>query len=902
MKKVLSITLSILMMISTASVAPFAAHALDASGTCGENVTYTFDESTGELVISGTGEMYETSPFSNNTNIKTVVINEGVTSLPKNAFSSCEQILIISLPESLISIGENAFYSCKKLASVNIPSGVTTINKQTFYNCVTLVKITIPEGVSSIGERAFGSCTKLSSLSLPSTIKTIEKYAFASSGLTRINLPDGLTSIAQETFSGCGSLTNISIPDSVTTIGSSAFNGCSSLENISLPANLLSIDNGAFSGCTKLTALSIPTKVVSLGSSLLSYCNSLKSLYIPSSVLSIGFLYECCPELESIVIDKDNPVYDSRDNCNAIIETDTNVLLHGCKNTKIPYGVTTINGNAFNRCFNLKNIVIPKTVTHIGAAAFFYCSSLESVTIPKSVTNIGQQAFSYCLKLNDVYYLGTEEQWDIVNNSNSIRNEATIHFGSIEEATYDESGETIISYPSDNTEEEYTIPETVKVISDGAFENENLKTVVISENVETIGEDAFAGCPNLETVVFADNSKIETIGTGAFKSTSVKNIILPKYVKTVGENAFEGCSELEKVVFEDAEEDLQAENDIAESTAVKFSSLKISSNFHFAEFKSASLATDEKSIGSKAFHNCPKLAVVDIPSTVTKIADDAFDANDKLIIVCEYNSVAHTYAKKHGVRAFGYTEVPDQYYTGKAIKPDVQVYGYKDTLLDRGSDYYLIYQNNINIGFATVTINGIGDYEGASAKIKFRIIKAPTSSKKLNAKTLKISLSKNSFVYDGKVKKPSYKVKTSSGKIVTASNYSVSYQKGRKNVGTYTVTFKFKGNYTGTVKKTFKIVPKATGISKVTAKSKGFAVKWKKQTAQVTGYQIQYSTSAKFKNAKTLTVKNNKTVAKTVGKLKANKKYYVRIRTYKTVNKKNYYSAWSKSKSVKTKK
>jgi hypothetical protein len=167
----------------------------------------------------------------------------------------------------------------------------------------------------------------------------------------------------------------------------------------------------------------------------------------------------------------------------------------------------------------------------------------------------------------------------------------------------------------------------------------------------------------------------------------------------------------------------------------------------------------------------------------------------------------------------------------------------------------------------------------------------------------KITLSTTTYTYDGKVKKPSVKVVDSNGKTISSSNYTVTYPSGRKNVGTYKVTIKFKGtNYSGTVTKSFKINPKNTSISSVTAKSKGFTVKIKKYTTQTTGYQIQYSTDKNFKkNNKTVTVKNS-TTSKTISKLSSKKKYYVRIRTYKTVGKTKYYSSWSKSKSITTKK
>ena len=165
-----------------------------------------------------------------------------------------------------------------------------------------------------------------------------------------------------------------------------------------------------------------------------------------------------------------------------------------------------------------------------------------------------------------------------------------------------------------------------------------------------------------------------------------------------------------------------------------------------------------------------------------------------------------------------------------------------------------------------------------------------------------ITLSKTSFVYSGKVQRPTVSVKGSNGKTITSSNYTVTYSSGCKNVGKYTVKLTLKGYYSGSISKTYTIIPKGTAISGLTAQTGGFAVKWKKQSTQTTGYQIQYSTSGKFTSAKTVTVSKNSTVSKTISKLSRKRKYYVRIRTYKTINRTNYYSAWSSAKSVTTKK
>ena len=171
-----------------------------------------------------------------------------------------------------------------------------------------------------------------------------------------------------------------------------------------------------------------------------------------------------------------------------------------------------------------------------------------------------------------------------------------------------------------------------------------------------------------------------------------------------------------------------------------------------------------------------------------------------------------------------------------------------------------------------------------------------------------IKLNKTAYTYNGKVQKPSVTVKDSKGKALkNGADYTVSYPKGMKNVGKYTVKVTLKGNYSGSKSMTYNINPKGTSVSKVTAAKKGFKVTWKKQTTQTTGYEVQYSTASNFKKGnKTVTVSKNKTTSKSVSKLSAKKKYYVRVRTYKTVkvNGKNVklYSGWSKAKSVTTKK
>ena len=199
---------------------------------------------------------------------------------------------------------------------------------------------------------------------------------------------------------------------------------------------------------------------------------------------------------------------------------------------------------------------------------------------------------------------------------------------------------------------------------------------------------------------------------------------------------------------------------------------------------------------------------------------------------------------------------------------------------------------------ASLTTNGVKTYTCKSCK---------ATKTEAIPKVSNIKLSKTAYTYNGKVQRPGVTVKNSKGKALkNGTDYKISYPKGMKNVGKYTVKVTLKGNYSGSKSMTYNINPKGTGVSKVKAAKKGFKVTWKKQATQTTGYQVQYSTSSKFKKAKTVTISKNKTTSKSVSKLSAKKKYYVRVRTYKTVkvNGKNVklYSGWSKAKSVTTKK
>ena len=239
--------------------------------------------------------------------------------------------------------------------------------------------------MTSIGDSAFDSCT----------------------GLTSVTIPDSVTSIGDSAFDSCTGLTSITIPDSVTSIGNWAFEGCTGLTSITIPDSVTSIGGWAFFDCTGLTSITIPDSVTSIGGSAFWGCTGLTSITIPDSVTSIGVsAFAYCTGLTSITVSGGNKKFDSRNNCNGIIETAYNTLISGCKNTDIPDSVTRIGDRAFYGCTGLTTITIPNSVTSIGRHAFRGCTGLTSITIPDSVTVIGVSAFWDCTRLTSVCFMG----------------------------------------------------------------------------------------------------------------------------------------------------------------------------------------------------------------------------------------------------------------------------------------------------------------------------------------------------------------------------------------------------------------------------------------------------------------------------------------------------------------
>ena len=250
---------------------------------------------------------------------------------------------------------------------------VTEIGEYAFSFSGNLTSVSIPSSVTRIGDCAFQECRSLSYISIPNSVEEIGNHAFDYAGLIGVSIGSAVKRIGVNAFSGC-QFTTLTLPEGLLTIEDNAFSECSMMKSINLPGTLTSIGDNAFDLCSSLTSVTIPESVTHIGNEAFEECYSLISMKVVSG----------------------NEVYDSRNNCNAIIETATNTLITGCKKSNIPNTVTNIGDYAFALCGGIESISIPSSVEIIGKDAFIGCSNLKSISIGSNVTSIGECAFLDC--------------------------------------------------------------------------------------------------------------------------------------------------------------------------------------------------------------------------------------------------------------------------------------------------------------------------------------------------------------------------------------------------------------------------------------------------------------------------------------------------------------------------
>ena len=409
---------------------------------------------------------------------------------------------------------------------------------------------------------------------------------------------------------------------SVTSIGDKAFYECRSLTSINIPASVTSIGNEAFGGCSSLTAITIPEGVTNIGGYVFCGCN-LSCIRIPASVKSIGeAAFANCGEVEEIIVASGNVNYDSRDNCNAIIETSSGELVAGCISTIIPEGVTSIGYGAFASIKGLSSIVIPESVTIIGDYAFYdFHHSLTSITCEAKTPPTTHGSSFLHVELNIPVYVPaasvnaykSAQYWSEFTNIQAIPSSGIA------------SGTCGDNLTWRLTEEYELIIEGTGAMYDYSYDNspwyeyrESIQTVMIKEGATSVGDYAFYACANLTSINIPENSQLTSIGDEAFYiCSSLTAITIPESVTSIGYAAFAYCSSLTAIT-------------VAEGNA-KYDSrggcnaiIETNSNTLIAGCYTTIIPESVTSIGDYAFSGCENLTAITIPESVTSIGYSAF--------------------------------------------------------------------------------------------------------------------------------------------------------------------------------------------------------------------------------------------------------------------------------------
>lgn len=529
-----------------------------------------------------------------------------------------EQIKIINgkaiFPEGIKKLTKKLFSEPEKLVDLVIPSTVETIDYCAFDDCTSLRSVVIPASVKRIDAK-FGKCSSLMSITVD---KDNEVYD------SREDCNAIIDTARNELMCGC--LTTM-IPSSVTTIGLRAFADIRGLERIELPSGLKTILYEAFEGCHSLRSIVIPNGVEYIQGNAFKDCLSIKSVKIPASVKMIGRggsynSFKGCTSLVSIVVEEGNKIYDSRNNCNAIIETAANKLVQGCTTTTIPESVVEIGENAFACNLSLESVPsIPASVKKIAEGAFWECTSLKEAFIPGSVQEIGNFVFYGCTKLESVHLSQGIEKLGH-NLFTNCKNLAELFIPASVRwiiFPFTEGCTKLTSIKVDKDNRKYDSRENCNAILD-KFYGDGKKllaactTTVIPSSVRTIGSFAFSSCGLTDLVIPETVTKIESLAFCYCKD--LKSVTIPASVTEIDGNPFTDCPALSSIVVAEDNPVYDSRdncNAIIDTKTGKVISWCLGTNISFTV----------KSIGERAF--CSGETHIVIPKGVKRLKEGIFN-------------------------------------------------------------------------------------------------------------------------------------------------------------------------------------------------------------------------------------------------------------------------------------
>ncbi len=423
-------------------------------------------------------------------------------------------------------------------------------------------------------------------------------------------------------------------------IGSFAFCGCYEMTSVVIPESVIYIGDDAFSDLDLLPSINIPEGVEYIGSNAFSGCRSLTQITIPSTVKYFERdAFEDCSSLNSIVVKDGNTNYDSRNNCNALIETATNTLITGCKNTIIPTSVTTIGSYAFCGQYDLTDITLPEGLIRIGEFAFEYCS-LTSLTIPSSVTDINPWSFWLCGQLKEIKVAAGNPKYDNRNDCNAI----------IETA----SNKLILGC------ETTVIPEDIITIGEKAFAFSGFAGTTVPESVTSIEEWAFDGCKMKQ---FTIPSGMTQISASTFYGSDLQSIEIPENITYIGYNAFGACKLTEITIPETVTNigtDILFNCDNLISAVISNSISTLNSTFYSCEnLRYLSLGSGVKCIENDAFKKCYSLSEFHVNAPVPPTCKDNVLApiNKETCILYVPEAYIDAYRQAEGWKEFKHIEV-----------------------------------------------------------------------------------------------------------------------------------------------------------------------------------------------------------------------------------------------------